>query len=538
MKHCLKTLVVSFLLVSLCLGIFAGCGKANAPEPTTAAVGQSTPNADGTQENERITVRVFRMKMPFEASMEDMEVFDVMSEKFNIDFVFDNPSYENFMERLNLVMMDDEIPDVLMGVPTSEMTKYVDAGILLPLDDYISNAMPSYKALLDSHNGLAETLVSGDGKTYQLTAFKETYSGNTPYIVRTDWLQKLGIEAPVTLEDWENYWELVKTTDLNGNGKNDEIPFSGYGLDKLRNFCTAWGVVDGFYTDPADNGNVHYGPIEDNFKEAVIWMNEMWSKGYIDPECLTLTESTFTGRIMQDVVGSYSGTLGGMMATPNASMPATVPGFRLDATVPPVGPAGVQIHTNIDALGSSGMAIACVTSTCKNVDRVIEWLEYMYSEEGQLLMNMGIEGKHYTMVDGEPVYTDFVSNNPDGLTPKYAVSSFTVMQGFGPSVMLDACINGVDDAAVVQAKATCIDPFIEQSSEYVLTSLLMFSAEQNEVITGAMTDIETYVDEMVMKFISGREPIEKWDEYVGTVKKMGIDNVLSIYQEVVSKFNG
>lgn len=33
-----------------------------------------------------------------------------------------------------------------------------------------------------------------------------------PYIVRTDWLEKLGIESPVTLEDWENYWHLVKTT--------------------------------------------------------------------------------------------------------------------------------------------------------------------------------------------------------------------------------------------------------------------------------------------------------------------------------------
>ena len=52
-----------------------------------------------------------------------------------------------------------------------------------------------------------------------------------------------------------------------------------------------------------------------------------------------------------------------------------------------------------------------------------------------------------------------------------------------------------------------------------------------------MADIEIYVDEMVMKFITGREPLSNWDTYVNTVKQMGIDNVLSIYQEVVDAWN-
>lgn len=109
-----------------------------------------------------------------------------------------------------------------------------------------------------------------------------------PYIVRTDWLEKLGIESPVTLEDWENYWHLVKTTDLNGNGTNDEIPFSSYDMTGLRNFCTAFGCLDDFYTDPDDGGKVHYGPIDPKYKKAVTWMHDMYEKGYIDPEIITM----------------------------------------------------------------------------------------------------------------------------------------------------------------------------------------------------------------------------------------------------------
>ncbi|MFQ9681559.1 MAG: hypothetical protein ACLRZH_17000 [Ruthenibacterium lactatiformans] len=78
---------------------------------------------------------------------------------------------------------------------------------------------------------------------------------------------------------------------------------------------------------------------------------------------------------------------------------------------------------------------ATITSTCKNVDRVVEWLDYMYSAEGQMLLNMGIEGTHYTMQDGEPIFTDYILNNPDGLSPKQAVGTFTIAQGTMPSVL-------------------------------------------------------------------------------------------------------
>ena len=52
-----------------------------------------------------------------------------------------------------------------------------------------------------------------------------------------------------------------------------------------------------------------------------------------------------------------------------------------------------------------------------------------------------------------------------------------------------------------------------------------------------MADIETYVDEMVMKFITGREPIEDWDTYVAKVKEMGIENVIGISQEALDAWN-
>ena len=139
----------------------------------------------------------------------------------------------------------------------------------------------------------------------------------------------------------------------------------------------------------------------------------------------------------------------------------------------------------------------------------MEWLDYMYSAEGQMLLNMGIEGTHYTMQDGEPIFTDYILNNPDGLSPKQAVGTFTIAQGTMPSVLCFSETSQLDDAAVLEAKENCIIPFLEESNKYVIPGTLSFSSEKDAERRAAMADIETYVDEMVMKFITGREPIGK-----------------------------
>ncbi len=539
MKQNLKRIVSAMLLLALAVSLLAGCSGSSSSTPAAPAstAGSTASDAGGAPERERITVRVFRSKASHEVSMDQMEIFKVMGEMFNIDFEFDNPPQENLAERLNLVMMETELPDVIMEMPMTDVLKYGETGIILPLNDYIHSSMPNLKAELDKRPGVEKALTYGDGNIYYLPMLDETPSGNIPYIVRTDWLEALELDSPVTIEDWEHYWELVKTTDLNGNGQNDEIPFSVYSMDPLRNFCVAWGVLDDFFTDPTDGGKVHYGPIDERYRDALMWMNEMWNKGYLDQEIITADYSSFSAKLAQNIVASFAGPLGGMLAAQNATMPASVPDFHVAATEPPKGEAGVQIHSNIDLVPRAVVG-ATITASCKNVDRVVEWLDYMYSPEGQLLVNMGIEGTHYTMQNGEPVFTDYVMNNPDGLSPKQAVGTFTIAQGTGmPSVLCFCETSQLDDDAVLEAKENCIIPFLETSNQYVIPGTISFPSEADAERRAAMADIETYVDEMVMKFITGRESFDNWDTYVSKVKEMGIEKVIGIYQDAVDTWN-
>lgn len=528
-----KRVVCLALCALMLLPILAGCGSDSSSDSSSNTT-TATAAASGSDSAETITVRVLRPKYANEVNMEEMEIFKVMGEKFNINFEFDNPAYDNFEERLNLVMMDDTLPDVIMAMDTTNILEYGEAGVIIPLQDYIENDMPNLKAAIDARDGVMKAITYSDGNIYYLPQLDEQTSGNMPYIIRTDWLEKLNMDSPVTLEDWEAYWEAVKTTDLNGNGQNDEIPFGSYDMTGLRNFVTAFGVLDDFYTDPDDGGKVHYGPIEDKYKDALTWLNEMWNKGYIDQEIITMDYSSFSAKLAQNIVGSFYGPLGGMLAAQNATMPASVEGFRVDATVPPKGTA--QIHSYIDQ-EPRAIAGAVITSSCKNVDRVIEWLDYMYSDEGTRLINMGIEGTHYTMVDGSPIFTDYVLNNSDGLSAKVAVGTFTIAQGNGPFILSRDETSQLDDESVLKAKEECIIPYLETSKQYVLPGSLSFSSEDDAVRREAMADIEIYVDEMVMKFITGRESLDNWDTYVEKVKSMGIDEVLDIYQTSLDAWN-
>ena len=94
-------------------------------------------------------------------------------------------------------------------------------------------------------------------------------------IYRKDWLDKLNLEAPTTIDEMYTVLKAFKEQDPNGNGQADEIPFTsqkaGGEAAYLSAFAPAFGIVNGFYND---NGTVKYGPLEPAYKDYVETMNK------------------------------------------------------------------------------------------------------------------------------------------------------------------------------------------------------------------------------------------------------------------------
>lgn len=81
---------------------------------------------------------------------------------------------------------------------------------------------------------------------------------------------------------------------------------------------------------------------------------------------------------------------------------------------------------------SGGLAAAISTSN-KNPEATVKWLDFAYSEEGKMLFNFGVEGVSYKMVNGNPVYTDEVLN-PKDTSVAYAMARHVRANFNGPFV--------------------------------------------------------------------------------------------------------
>lgn len=516
-----KTIMFALLVFTLAFQMFF-----IAPQPAVA------------EEQERIEITILKGKAENEVPYDQMFIWDDMSEKFGIEFVWDNPAAADFETRYNLIINNpSDLPDVIMDLPITDVQRRADEGLIIPLNDLIENNMPDLKALFEEYPVIPRALTYPDGNIYYFAQIDESPSGNMPFGIRLDWLEKLGIEErPVTIEDWEAYWEKVKTEDPNGNGEADEIPFSAGAFASVRAFASAFGVVDdydktvhNFYRDPEANV-IKYGPIQPEYKEFLTWMSDMFAKGYIDPQIVTMTSEIYSSAMAQNLVGSMRGPLGGNFVNFNAQMGANIEGFRLGATEPPLAPEGAQIHISIDQF-PRGNAAATITNNAENPERIAEWINYMYSYEGATLVTMGHEGETYEMGDNDMmVYSDFIQKNPDGLSPKQAVGTFSLVQSTGPFLFLKDAPASLDDDSVREAKNDYIIPFLEESNEYVLSAALAFDADASEELRNGMIDIKSYTDQNILAFITGEKSLDDWDDYVATVESMGIERMVELHQ--------
>ncbi|MFY9427107.1 MAG: hypothetical protein WAP19_09365, partial [Caldicoprobacterales bacterium] len=143
--------------------------------------------------------------------------------------------------------------------------------------------------------------------------------------------------------------------------------------------------------------------------------------------------------------------------------------------------------------------------------------------------NFGIEGLSYVMQDGKPQFTDYILKSELG--SGIAQASLGVNGSF-PRILMQECI---------EQRFYQYENEMEQSrkaTQYYVPSFPRILASQEEVdtYTSIMADIETYRDEMIIKFIQGQEPLDNFDKYVEAIKAMGIDEAIAIKQAQYDRY--
>lgn len=469
---------------------------------------------------------------PFEERLVYKEMEKLTNMKINFQLI----PFDSLTEKRNLSLANGDYPDAFFTarVPAADLMRYGSEGVIVQLDDLIDKYAPNFSALMDKHPSLRKALTMPDGHIYSMPTFYDpeflSMLIGTPLWIKQDWLKDLKMEEPQTIDDYYNYLKAVKTTDLNKNGKLDEIPYSGTGIYPLiEQLEGAWGVgtrglghkfVD---VDPADD-KLRFFRTSDNYKEVLQFINKLYAEGLIDKDIFTQDSKTLYAKGSQNLLAS----------TINPNPITQFNGENYVGLGALEGPRGDRLYTHIKVPMVWPGAFA-ITDKNEHPEATIRWMDYLYSEEGAKLFFMGKEGESYTKsADGTLEFIEQIKNNPDGLTMDQALTSYVSwMGGSYPGYVKLEWFKGSESLpSAIEAGEKAVPHQIKD-----LWYNFNYTNEETEFMSTVGTDIETYIKEMEAKFITGSAPFSEWDKYVETVQGMGVDKYMEIYQAAYERYN-
>lgn len=196
-----------------------------------------------------------------------------------------------YAQKLNVSIASDDLPD-LMWVDAAQLKRMVEDDMLADLTDVYANYAAEFtnKVLTDDGGSAMEAATFG-GKLYGLPHIQSGYGSTEVLWVRADWLEKLGLDTPKTMEDVLNAARAFATQDPDGNGVDDTY---GIGINKglLASNNLAYAVLDGFFNayhayptiwvETADG--LAYGGVQPEMKNALAELQSLYAEGVIDPE--------------------------------------------------------------------------------------------------------------------------------------------------------------------------------------------------------------------------------------------------------------
>lgn len=417
----MKRKVVSLMLVSaMVAGILAGCGSdsgsskggSSAETGSAAEASSSGETADDADDKSPITFEYFNADG--KNGNWDNPVAKAITEATGVtlDVSYPVASQGDAKEDIALMIANDEYPDMIYAKGSA--TDLYQAGALIDMTDLIEKYGPNIKKMYGAEMEKLKWSQDDPG-IYQLS-----YAGVNQKTLTTggscqiQWaaLKENDYKYPKTLDEYE---KMIKSY-LAAHPKTED------GLDMIGITMSAsdwhWmitlGNPAGLIADASpDNGqwiiddeyNVHYKHVTDEEKEYFKWLCRMYNEGILDPNFATQTDDDYiakvaSGRVVAitDAEWHYSQCEATLVA--DGKVDQTYVGLPVTLREDQVEKALLYQGTTV------GWGIG-ITKSCEDPVRAIKFLDYLCSDEGQILYHWGIEGENYFLDDdGQPYRTD------------------------------------------------------------------------------------------------------------------------------------
>lgn len=466
-------------------------------------------------------------------NMGEAPFFKELQERTGVEIEFIHPAPGDVQTNFNLMAQPgSDMPDLIEYSMLSYKggpEKAIDDGVIVEISpEDLETKAPNLAKVLKEHPEWDKQVKTDSGKYYCFPALRGDDSldyWKGPQI-RKDYLDKVGMDAPETIADWE----AVLTAFKEQLGVEMPLTFKYQGAYD-NSFVGAYGITNSFFLK---DGKVTFGPMTEEYTDFIKLFNDWVSKGLIDPDYATHNQQTVDTQLSSGKSAAYVGSVGGDMGKYISASKMSDPDAEWIAVKPPVLNEGDEPTIGFKDFDYIPGQSVSITTNCKDVDAAFKLLDYAYSEEGHMFYNFGVEGVSYNMVDGYPTYVDSIVHPTDGSTVQQALTEYTRAAVMGPMVQdkryFEQYMVNPEQKATAEAWKLAGDASWRMPN-------VTYTVEESRDITSKLNDITNYVNEMEIKFILGVEPISNIDTFRKTLEEKGIEDVINIMQAAVDRYN-
>lgn len=424
----------------------AGCGgSASSSAPAAGSASSAGGSTAGTATTVSWWMDPQNMASNQVKSFSEHKGWQLYEKNVGVDIDWQEPASGQSAEQFNLIVATSDLPDIMYYSWATSYPGGPDAAIadgkIVALNDYIEEYAPNFSAYLDAHPDVRQEITTDSGNIYcfpgvytytsqdsdvwQDTIDREPYEESfIGLVVRKDLLDKAGLDIPVTLDDW--YEALVAFKDM---GIKYPLSCQAMMLTMAQCFSSAYDItvpVVGYDIGNTafalkDDGSIFYGPAQDSYKEYLAFMNKLYSEGLLDPDFMVQDRTNVQSKVINGEVGAWVE----MMPTGLGNLRRQVLADDPNSEFYPVGVLNPVLEEGQQLVYKQGNAAyigsgAAITTSCEDIATACRVLDYGWSEEGNRILNWGIEGESYEFVDGWPKLTDSIVNNDQGIAPSEA----------------------------------------------------------------------------------------------------------------------
>ena len=481
-------------------------------------------------------------------------IFKRLQEKTNVEIEWTAIQSDQWGDKIALNMANtDTLTDFIFsaGFGDSDLLKYADQGIIIPLEEYIDAYMPNLSSVFEKYPEYRTMCTDSEGHIWALPWIEQLGSektaiqtvGNMSFINKK-WLDFLNLEIPTTVDEFEQvliaFRDNASELQAEFNIEGSIIPMSCIVNDGdqdpgilINGFGEGYGDADkGRHIAVTDNLEVICSATQQGYKDGIAWLHSLYEQGLIDPEAFTQEWSTY---VSKGKSGRYGVCFSWDVANID-NLQDWVPLPALTADTRNITPQNGSFTSGFDR----GRCV--VTAVAENPALVCAWLDQMYDPFQSPQNNWGTYGEDdefdiFELGENENG-EEMLKHAPLGDASPVEVREAEAVGG--PLAILDeyygVYVTCPDDA---QYRLDWIKDYYtpDMNGKYVYPNVLM-AQEDTEELSNLQADIQKTINAKKSDWIMNGFTDADWDQYLKDLDAYGLQDYLAIFQKYLDSFYG